>query len=79
MYLLCDKMSSDMQNPIRVNFATVEDLQSIPHIGPKVACTLIALRESQGNLTLETLQTFLRAKFDEETLAMLDFSRNVVM
>ena len=70
-------MSQDMEKPIRVNFATVEELQSIPHVGLKVACAIIALRESRGNLTLETLQTFLRAKFNAETLEMLDFSRNV--
>ena len=70
-------MSRDMEKPIRVNFATVEELQSIPHVGLKVACAIIALRESRGNLTLETLQTFLRAKFNAETLEMLDFSRNV--
>ena len=70
-------MSQDMEKPIRVNFATVEELQSIPHVGLKVACAIIALHESRGNLTLETLQTFLRAKFNAETLEMLDFSRNV--
>ena len=73
-------MSQDVEKPIRVNFATVEELQRIPHVGLKVACAIIALRESRGNLTLETLQTlqtFLRAKFNAETLEMLDFSRNV--
>ena len=70
-------MSLDMERLIPVNFATVEDLQSIPHVGLKVACAIIALRESRGNLTLETLQTFLRAKFNAETLEMLDFTRNV--
>ena len=70
-------MSQDMEKPIRVNFATVEELQRIPHVGLKVACAIITLRESRGNLTLETLQTFLRARFNAETLEILDFSRNV--
>ena len=73
-------MSLDMERPIPVNFATVEDLQRIPHVGPKVACAIITLRESHGNLTLHyniTLQTFLRVKFNAETLEMLDFTRNV--
>ena len=70
-------MSLDMERPIPVNFATVEDLQRIPHVGPKVACAIITLRESHGNLTLDTLQTFLRVKFNAETLEMLDFTRNV--
>ena len=70
-------MSLDMERPIRVNFATVEDLQRIPHVGPKVACAIITSRESHGYLTLGTLQTFLRTKFDAETLVMLDFTRNV--
>ena len=70
-------MSLDMEKPIPVNFATVEDLQRIPHVGPKVACAIITLRESHGNLTLDTLQTFLRIKFNAETLEMLDFTRNV--
>ena len=69
-------MSLDMEKPIRLNFATVENLQRIPH-GPKIACAIITLRESHGNLTLNTLQTFLRVKFDAETLEMLDFTRNV--
>ena len=70
-------MSLDMERLIPVNFATVEDLQRIPHVGPKVACAIITLRESHGNLTLDTLQTFLRVKFNAETLEMLDFTRNV--
>ena len=70
-------MSLDMERLIRVNFATVEDLQRLPHIGPKVAYAIITLRESHGNLTFHTLQTFLRTKFDAETLEMLDFTRNV--
>ena len=70
-------MSLDMERPIPVNFATVEHLQHIPHVGPKVACEIITLRESHGNLTLDTLQTFLRVKFNAETLEMLDFTRNV--
>ena len=70
-------MSLDMERPIPVNFATVEDLQRIPHVGPKVACAIITLRESHGNLTLDTLQTFLRVKFNAETLEMLDFKCNV--
>ena len=59
-------MSLDMEKPIHVNFTTVEDLQRIPHVGPKVACAIITLRESHGNLTLDTLQIFLRTKFDAE-------------
>ena len=70
-------MSLDMEKPIRVNFATVEDLQRIPHVGPKVAYAIITLQESHGNVTLDALQTFLRTKFDAETLEMLDFTRNV--
>ena len=70
-------MSLDMERLIPVNFATVEDLQRIPHVGPKVACAIITLRESHGNLTLDTLQTFLRVKFNAETLEMLDFTHNV--
>ena len=70
-------MSLDMENPIHVNFATVEDLQRIPHVGPQVACAIITLQESHGSLTLDTLQTFLPVKFDAETLEMLDFTRNV--
>ena len=70
-------MSLDMERPIPVNFATVEDLQRIPHVGPNVACAIITLRESHGNLTLDTLQTFLRVRFNAETLEMLDFTRNV--
>ena len=51
-------MSLDLEKPISVNFATVQGLLRIPHIGPKFACTNIALRESPGNLTLDTLQLF---------------------
>ena len=72
-------MSLDMERPIPVNFATVEDLQRNPHIGPKVACAIITLRESHGNLTLDTLQTFLRVKFNAEALEILDFTRNVAL
>ena len=72
-------MSLDMEIQIPVNFATVEDLQRIPHVGPKVACAINTLRESHNNLTLDTLQTFLRVKFYAETLEMLDFTRNVVL
>ena len=61
-------MSSAIKNPIRENFATFENFQRISHVGPKIVCPII---------TLETLQTFLSAMFDAETLAMLDFSRNV--
>ena len=70
-------MSLDMERLIPVNFATVEGLQRIPHVDPKIACAIITLRESHGNLTLDTLQTFLRVKFNAETLEMLDFTRNV--
>ena len=66
-----------MERPIRVNFSTVEDLQRITHVGQKVACEIITLRESHGNLTLDTLQTFLLVKFNAETFEMLDFTRNV--
>ena len=69
-FILCDKMSLDIERLIPVNFATVEDLVRIPHVGPKVACAIITLRESHGNLTLDTLQTFLRTKFDAETWEM---------
>ena len=51
-------MSQDMEKPIRVSLATVEELQRIPHVGLKVASAIITLRESHGNLTLDTLQHF---------------------
>ena len=40
-----------MNNPelVAINFATFEQLKSIPGIGEKIANTIVAVRESSGN------------------------------
>ncbi|XP_052819921.1 uncharacterized protein LOC128245734 [Mya arenaria] len=53
-----------------------EDLQTIPNIGPRLASTIVDLREHYGNLTPESLQTMLRHKLPDTVMQELDFTPN---
>ncbi|XP_052796652.1 uncharacterized protein LOC128229048 [Mya arenaria] len=63
-------------NKVLVNFLSVEDLQTIPNIGPRLASTIVDLREHYGNLTPESLQTMLRHKLPDTVMQELDFTPN---
>ena len=64
---------------IYLNFASAEELQLIPNVGPVIADAIIALRDSRGSLDQGTLETLMRTKLDSAVLQILDFRPNINM
>ena len=67
-----------MDNPelVAINFATFEQLKSIPGIGEKVANTIVSVRESSGNINEQILTMLTRGKLSKETMGSIDFTSN---
>ena len=67
-----------MNNPelVAINFATFEQLKSIPGIGEKVANTIVSVRDSSGNINEQILTMLTRGKLSKETMDSIDFTSN---
>ncbi|KAH3705573.1 hypothetical protein DPMN_080650 [Dreissena polymorpha] len=61
---------------VQVNFYPPHILISIPGIGPKLAKTIVNLRENADHLYPESLGIVMRRPLDEEAMQMLDFRHN---
>ena len=61
------------------NFASGEELQLIPNVGPVIAEANIASRDASGSLDQGTLETLMRKKLDSAVLHILDFSPKITL
>ena len=62
---------------VRINFASVEELQTIPGVGEKLAGLIMSIREKSGNITLDILIALTRGRVSQKTIDDIDFSFNV--
>jgi hypothetical protein len=62
---------------VSINFAPMDQLRTIPHVGTSLAKAIVAVRESSGNITREILQTICRHKFSPEMLGQIDFTKSL--
>ena len=61
---------------VAINFASEEQLTTIPGIKAKLARALVAVRENSGNITPDVLETICRKKFSDKLLREIDFTKN---
>ena len=61
---------------VAINFASEEQLTTIPGIKAKLARALMAVRENSGNITPDVLETICRKKFSDKLLRKIDFTKN---
>ena len=59
-----------------VNFASERELLDIPGVASRTAEVIVSVRNNKGSLTLDLLQSILRKTFDEDEVALLDFTPN---
>ena len=62
--------------PVAINFASEQELITIPGVKGRLARTIVAVRENSGNLTKEILEVLMRKKMSAKTLAMIDFTKS---
>jgi hypothetical protein len=63
-----------MDQKIKVNYASAEELQKIPGVGPKTAKTLVTVRQLEGSISLQFLEALIRSPINPDVLAFLDFT-----
>ena len=61
---------------VSINFASKDQLKSVPGIGDKVANAILSVRESSGNISEQVLHLLTRGSLTTESLQMLDFTLN---
>lgn len=61
---------------VAINFASEEQLTTIPGIKAKLARAIVAVRENSGNITPDVLQTICRKTFSAKLLKKIDFTKN---
>lgn len=66
----------DQVNKIAINFAPISDLMKIPGVKVKLARTIIAVRESSGNITPEILAALMRRPLSNGVINFIDFEKN---
>ena len=64
---------------VAINFASFNQLQTIPSVKARLAQTILLVRENNGNITLEVLNTLTRGKIAESVMADIDFTFNVAL
>ena len=62
---------------VRINFVSVEELQTIPGVGEKLAGLIMSIREKSGNITPDILIALTRGRVLQTTIDDIDFSFNV--
>ena len=62
---------------VRINFASVEELRTIPGVGEKLAGLIMSIREKSGNITPDILIALTRGRVSQKTIDDIDFSFNV--
>ena len=62
---------------VRINFASVEELQTIPGVGEKLAGLIMSIREKSGNIIPDILIALTRGRVLQKTIDDIDFSFNV--
>ena len=65
-----------MSHKLKVNFADEDELTRIPGVGPKLAKSLVTIRQLQGNITMELLKVLTKRTLSAEVLESLDFSES---
>ena len=61
---------------IRINFANVEELKTLPSVGDATAQNMVYFRAVNGNITAENLVTIKFVKESKELLDRIDFEPN---
>lgn len=61
---------------VAINFVGIEKLMTIPGIGESLAKLILAVRESHGNITPDTLIGLTRGKVSRDAMDRIDFSFN---
>ena len=62
-----------MDQKLKVNYASAEELQKIPGVGPKTAKTLATVRQLEGTISKELLEALIRSPIHPDVLNYLDF------
>ena len=59
---------------VAINFATLDQLQTIPGVKEKLARAILSVRENSGNITLDVLLTLTRGKIPYNVIDNIDFT-----
>lgn len=65
-----------LDEKIAVNFASKDQLMSVPGIGEKIASAILSVRESSGNITKSVLNLLTKITLPAESWSRLDFQLN---
>jgi hypothetical protein len=67
------------KSKVAINFASEDELVTIPEVSKKVAAILLSIRGAGGDITADILSAICCKKFTGEELDMIDFSPNEVL
>ena len=59
---------------VAINFATLDQLQTIPGVKEKLAKAILSVRENSGNITPDVLLTLTRGKIPYDVIDNIDFT-----
>ena len=59
---------------VAINFATLDQLQTIPGVKEKLARAILSVRENSGNITPDVLLTLTRGKIPYDVIDNIDFT-----
>ena len=59
---------------VAINFATLDQLQTIPGVKEKLARAILSVRENSGNITPDVLLTLTRGKIPYNVIDNIDFT-----
>ena len=65
-----------LDEKIAVNFASKDQLMSVPGIGEKIASAILSVRESSGNITKPVLNLLTKNTLPADSWSQLDFQLN---
>ena len=66
--------SSENMSAVAINFATLDQLQTIPGVKEKLARAILSVRENSGNKTPDVLLTLTRGKIPYNVIDNIDFT-----
>ena len=66
--------SSENMSAVAINFATLDQLQTIPGVKEKLARAILSVRENSGNITPDVLLTLTRGKIPYDVIDNIDFT-----
>ena len=66
--------SSENMSAVAINFATLDQLQTIPGVKEKLARAILSVRENSGNITPDVLLTLTRGKIPYNVIDNIDFT-----